>query len=128
MSIAARELGFVAQRYVVMGAPVAPYPALKAIRKHLKVSDEVLEKCKQVFAARMGVSWKELECGRAFYNGDGPLLLIYDTQDEEVPLQQGEEIHRLWKHSSLVVTEGLGHRKLMWDATVIQEIRSFLRQ
>lgn len=127
MAIAAREMGFVAQRYVVIGAPVAPYPALAAIRKLLKASDAVIEKCKLVFAAHMGVTWEELERGRAFYNGDGPLLLIYDTDDEEVPVEQGEKIQGLWKNSSLVITEGLGHRRLMWDTKVTQEVVSFLK-
>ena len=127
MSMAAREMGFAAQRYVVMGTPVAPYPALEAIRKRLKASDTVLEKCKQVFASHIDVTWDELERGRAFYNGDGPLLLIYDTQDNEGPLEQGKKIQGLWKGSRLVVTQGLGHRKLMWDAEVIQAILSFLK-
>ena len=127
MSMAAREFGFKAQRYAIMGAPVAPYPALEAIRKLLKATDAVVEKCQHVFAAHLGLTWDELERGRAFYHGDGPLLLIYDTQDEEVPVEQGKKIQGLWKNSRLVITEGLGHRKLMWDPKVIQEVVSFLK-
>lgn len=127
MSMAAREFGFKAQRYAIMGAPVAPYPALEAIRKLLKASDAVVEKCKPVFAAHMGLTWDELERGRAFYHGDAPLLLIYDTDDKEVPVEQGEKIKNFWKDSRLVVTEGLGHRKLMWDPKVIQEVVTFLK-
>jgi pimeloyl-ACP methyl ester carboxylesterase len=127
MSMAAREFGFKAQRYAVLGAPVAPYPALEAIRKLLKARDAVIEKCKQVFAGHIGVTWEELERGRAFYHGDGPLLLVYDTDDQEVSVEQGKKIQGFWKDSRLVITEGLGHRKLMWDPEVTQEVVTFLK-
>ena len=110
-----------------MAAPIAPYPALEAIRKLLKASDAVVEKCKHVFAAHIGATWEELERGRAFHHGEGPLLLIYDTDDQEVSVEQGEKIQSFWKGSRLVITDGLGHRKLMWAPKVIKEVVTFLK-
>lgn len=128
MAMGARELGLKASRYAVMGAPVAPYPALAAIKKMLKVNDKTLKHCEDLFAAQLGLTWADLEQGHAFNNGEAPLLLIYDTADKEVPVAQGEKIHQLWKNSELVITEDLGHARLMWDQAVVERVVEFLKQ
>lgn len=128
LSMAARELGFKAERYAVIGSPPAPVPAIAAIRKLLKVSEATVEQCQQVFASQMGVSsWQELMQGRAFANPDGQLLLIFDKDDREVDHHYGDQIARWWPGSVLIKTEGLGHRRLMWDDQVIKHVVDYLR-
>lgn len=54
-----------------------------------------------------------------------PGLIIHDVQDIDVHYEQAEALHANWKGSELMLTEGLGHRRILSDETVIQKILEF---
>ncbi len=54
-----------------------------------------------------------------------PVLVIHDKNDIEVPVQAGIHIHHHLKNGELMLTEGLGHRKILGDDTVIQKLIAF---
>lgn len=54
-------------------------------------------------------------------------LIIHDTQDEEVPVHNAEELHKAWKQSQLLLTEGLGHRKILHQPEIHEKIAEFLQ-
>lgn len=57
-----------------------------------------------------------------------PVLVLHDTTDDEVPVKAGIHIHKHLKNGQLVLTDGLGHRKILGDTTVINKVISFLKQ
>lgn len=127
MAMGARHLGFSASRYAVLGSPVAPYPALTAIKKYMKASPKTLAECQDIYAANMGVTWAEMEAGIAFEPEQKPLLAIFDEDDTEAVVAQGKLIQSIWPEADLRMTKGLGHRKLMWAPEVIEHVVGFLK-
>lgn len=126
MAMRAREFGVKAERYVLLGAPSAPLPIIDIIKNILKLSPNAITICQNKIADQIGFSWPQLLAGKIYTNADAPLMMIYDTQDEEVPLFHAEKIQSIWKNSTLIKTSGLGHRKLIWDPDVIQSIMTFI--
>lgn len=55
-----------------------------------------------------------------------PMLVIHDKEDEDVPYTASENIHNTLKNSKLILTENLGHRKILGDDIVISQIQKFL--
>jgi pimeloyl-ACP methyl ester carboxylesterase len=55
-----------------------------------------------------------------------PLLVLHDRQDREVPLEDGERVAREAVDGRLVVTEGLGHRRILRDPGVAEQAVRFL--
>lgn len=55
-----------------------------------------------------------------------PLLVIHDRQDREVPLEAGAEVARTAADGRLLVTEGLGHRRILRDPGVAGSAVRFL--
>ena len=55
-----------------------------------------------------------------------PCLIIHDTEDTDVPYSCAVNIQKNIKNSELVTTTGLGHRKILGDKKVIQNIIEFL--
>jgi pimeloyl-ACP methyl ester carboxylesterase len=55
-----------------------------------------------------------------------PLLVIHDRQDREVPLAAGEEVARFAADGRLLVTEGLGHRRILKDPRVASAAVRFI--
>jgi pimeloyl-ACP methyl ester carboxylesterase len=48
-----------------------------------------------------------------------PLLVIHDRGDAVVPWQHGRAIVRAWPGAGLLMTDGLGHRRILRDPDVI---------
>lgn len=55
-----------------------------------------------------------------------PLLIVHDEGDRDVPFDEGAHIARLWPGARLVATQGLGHTRILRDASVIQTGVAFL--
>ena len=55
-----------------------------------------------------------------------PVLVIHDTNDTEVPVKAGLHIHKYLKNGELMLTEGLGHRKVLGNHAVIEKIVDFI--
>ena len=57
-----------------------------------------------------------------------PVLVIHDQNDPEVPVKAGINIHNHLKNGELLLTEGLGHRKILGNDAVIKKIVGFIKQ
>lgn len=55
-----------------------------------------------------------------------PVLVIHDENDEEVPVSCAHHIHQHLKNGELMLTQNLGHRKILGDAQVIQKTTQFI--
>ena len=54
-----------------------------------------------------------------------PVLIMHDLNDKDVPFTTSEAIHKNIPNSELILTQGLGHRKILGDETVIEKIIQF---
>jgi pimeloyl-ACP methyl ester carboxylesterase len=59
--------------------------------------------------------------------GHIPALIIHDEDDHDVPITQSENLHLSWPNSRFTRTRGLGHRRILYDARVIEETVGFLQ-
>jgi len=55
-----------------------------------------------------------------------PALIIHDQQDHDVPLQQAEKVHANWPDSEFIKTKGLGHKRILYNAEVIETVVGFI--
>lgn len=55
-----------------------------------------------------------------------PTLIVHDQDDDDVPVEAAYHIHKHLRTSELLITEGLGHRKILGDEKVLESIRKFL--
>jgi pimeloyl-ACP methyl ester carboxylesterase len=76
--------------------------------------------------AHFAVGFDELYAPDLARELSGPLLVIHDTNDREVPLARGERLAESWPGAELWVTEGLGHTRILRDPAVIQRIVEFV--
>ena len=52
-------------------------------------------------------------------------LIVHDRSDREVPFLSALTLNRAWTGSELLATEGLGHRKLLADSSVVERAVQF---
>lgn len=57
-----------------------------------------------------------------------PILIIHDTQDIDVPVHSAYNIHKNANNAEILITEGLGHRRILADNQVIEAIYQFIKK
>jgi pimeloyl-ACP methyl ester carboxylesterase len=53
------------------------------------------------------------------------LLVVHDRHDREAPLAGGVRVSDAWHGARLMVTEGLGHRRVLWSPEVVERVVAF---
>lgn len=53
-------------------------------------------------------------------------LIVHDSGDRIVNISESKALHAAWSNSNLLITEGLGHRRILSDDNVITAIVRFL--
>ncbi len=56
-----------------------------------------------------------------------PVLIIHDINDKDVDVSSAFRLRQNLKNGALVITQGLGHRKILRDQGVIEKIISFIK-
>ncbi|SDI23904.1 Pimeloyl-ACP methyl ester carboxylesterase [Flavobacterium omnivorum] len=56
-----------------------------------------------------------------------PVLVIHDNDDPEVPVKAGKHIYEHLKNGELLLTDGLGHRKILGNPKVMERIIQFIK-
>lgn len=115
-----------APRYVLVGAPLDPKRFLADFSRMLGVSPIVLAKMIARVEARYGIDVAELDTRIAAATLRASALIIHDEKDGEVDVASGRELAALWPGSRLKVTDGLGHRRILRDPDVLDDVVEFV--
>lgn len=76
---------------------------------------------------RFGESiWQRLQTDQLVKSLASSALIIHDRDDREIPWKHAQTLSRLWPDSNILLTKGLGHRRILHNQQVIKNIADFL--
>jgi pimeloyl-ACP methyl ester carboxylesterase len=78
---------------------------------------------------RFAVDWQEARrpaLAGAARSPQTPVLVIHDEGDEETPWEGGARVAASWPRGELATVSGLGHRRLLRDAGVVERVAAFV--
>jgi len=55
-----------------------------------------------------------------------PVLIVHDENDREVPVSHSKRLANVWSGAQLMITQGLGHRRILRHTNVIRAVKTFL--
>ncbi|MDO9182738.1 MAG: alpha/beta hydrolase [Bacteriovorax sp.] len=73
-----------------------------------------------------GISPIELNIGVIGSKLNLPALIVHDQNDNAVDYLSAISIHKTWSQTKLLTTQGLGHRRILKDKVVIEEVTKFI--
>lgn len=100
---------------------------IKDFIKKLKLKKEIGTKMKLSFEKDFNESMESYSAYFAAAQVNNPILIIHDKNDSDVPYTAALNIHKNLKNSTLVLTEGLGHRKILGNEEVLSNIERFIQ-
>lgn len=79
-------------------------------------------------SAHAGVSVDALDLRNLAAHRDDALLVVHDRDDKEVGFIHAERLAATWPQAQLRATNGLGHRRVLRDESVIAAVVEFVRE
>ena len=118
--------GLEVKRVALIAPATSPAQGTRVLANVLDLPPSVVRLLHERIANRVGKSWASLEAGDLLTSIDVPVLVVHDRQDPDVPVEDSIRICERWPNSELVVTDGLGHRRILWDDRVVNRVADFL--
>lgn len=118
--------GLQIERAVFISPPSDPREFLGLFSTALGISDEVRTRVKQRVERRLGIAMEDMRAHIIAPSMKIPLLVIHDQDDKEVPVRVGQNIADAWPGAKLIVTEGLGHQRILRAENVTSMAVSFV--
>lgn len=94
---------------------------VRKLKLHQKIAD-LLQQHFEKKSHRTMDSYSSYEAAKSITI---PVLVIHDENDSEVPVRCAHHIHQHLQHGELMITQHLGHRKILGDTSVIQKTTQF---
>ncbi|WP_374349324.1 alpha/beta hydrolase [Chitinimonas sp.] len=98
----------------------------RQIGRLLRLSDSLLRRLQARMETRFGILWRDLEALPRAAGLNQPALVVHDHADREVPVATGRNIAATWPGAELMLTEGLGHRRILRDQAVVERVVAFV--
>jgi pimeloyl-ACP methyl ester carboxylesterase len=88
--------------------------------------EAVREAMQNAIEERYGVRWEDLEVRRVAPRLGARALVIHDRDDRMMPWTHGAKVAESWPGAQLMLTEGLGHGRILRDERVTRAAADFL--
>lgn len=112
---------------VLISPMASPLTYQRVFQQALGLTDDVLRRFHDLVEQKLSFRWADLEMPRiAKELATPPVLVIHDREDRETSWREGAEIAEAWPASELMTTTGLGHRRLLRDAAVVDAAVKFV--
>lgn len=113
-------------KLVVIGTANSVTHITKDFARNMKLNDKVAGKMKAYFDTKFGEDMDNYSGALSAEAVKIPTLVIHDMDDVDVHVNSAYEIAKELKKSQLLITNGLGHRKILGDSEVINKITTFI--
>ncbi|MFV8344324.1 alpha/beta hydrolase [Flavobacterium sp. XS2P39] len=119
--------GLKVNRAVVIGSGDIVQDIMDDFVAKLELKPNVSTYLSSFFEDKYGEKMNSFSAFLAAKETDIPVLVIHDNNDPEVPVKAGIHIHKYLKNGELLLTEGLGHRKILGNHKVIEKTVQFIQ-
>lgn len=113
-------------RLVYLAPPLNLGEFLGRVAAALGLPTTVLPIARERIAKRFGFEWESIAHDHLARSMTAPLLVIHDSADREIEVENGIRLASQWRGSRLEVTSGLGHRRILRDEGVVSRAVDFL--
>lgn len=125
----AAKRGLKIKRLVTIGSGDKVSDILLDFTHRMQLKKKVAEEMRDHFEAGFqGETMEGFSAYIAAQQVDIPVLVIHDNDDAEVPVKCAVHIHKHLRNGHLMLTKGLGHRKILGDPEVIERTVDFIQK
>jgi len=118
--------GLPVRRAVIIGTSLEVGAYARRFARWHGMPERVREAMQAAIEERFGVRWSQLDVAKLAPRLGAPALVIHDREDRTVPWTEATRFARLWPQARLLLTQGLGHRRILDDEQVTRAAADFI--
>jgi pimeloyl-ACP methyl ester carboxylesterase len=118
--------GLPARRAALIAPAAHPDYFVRAFGAIVGLPARLRERLLARLRAELGELWAQAQVPTRVRALSVPALLLHDPADSDVPFEHAVEIAAAWPGSRLEPVEGLGHRRILKDAGVVERVVEFV--
>ena len=122
----AASFGLDVRRMVLMAPPSGVQEYIDILTKMFGLDSETLTNMVNKLEQELRIPVENLHLPDRVRGFTLPVLVVHDRKDREIPLEKGLAIADAWPNAELLVTNGLGHRRILKERDVIDRIVDFV--
>ncbi len=122
----AARLGFKVDGMVIIGSGDIVKDIFDEFVQQMKLKPKISDLMRDHFERKNHKTMAEFSAYLSAQSIDIPVLVIHDEDDAEVPVHCARHIFEHLKHGELLITQKLGHRKILGDSEVVQKSFEFI--
>ena len=112
---------------IMMGVPLNFSDLLLKIERLLNISEKVLPYVHEIIFDITGEYPSEMNIPAAAQQTKiEQLLILHDKNDQISSIKNAQEINEAWSNSHLVITEGLGHYRILKNKQAVERVVDFI--
>ena len=120
--------GFIVDKAIVIGSGDIVEDITDDFISKLGLKPKMSKLLCEYFEKKYGRKMEDYDAYKAAEKTLIPTLVVHDKNDPEVSVKAGINIHNHLKNGELMLTEKLGHRKILADQQVIEKIINFIKK
>lgn len=127
MMMLAWEPDVTVEKLVIIGTPSDLVDVIGRFAVFMRLPDQVVQKMHQWVEARDERPIEAFSVRAVARFLKIPTLVIHDRRDREIPFSDAQAIAAGWSQATLIATEGLGHRRILWAPRVVEQVVTFFK-
>ena len=116
------------KKLVIIGIECSISNAIDNFVKKLKLKSKVAVSIKKHLTAVFKMDIDSVSPCETSKNTMIPTLVIHDTQDEDIDVSNAYKIRQNLVNGEIIVTNGLGHRRILRNKNIIHRIIDFIKE
>jgi pimeloyl-ACP methyl ester carboxylesterase len=118
--------GLQVDRAIVISSGNVVKEMLDDFVSRLQLKAEISSYLQDYFEKKYTINMDDFSSYRSARQVDVPVLVIHDEDDPDIPVKSAFHIHSNLRNGALYTTKGLGHRKILGNQDVIENITKFV--
>ena len=120
--------GLKAKKGIVIGSGDVITDIIKEFVAKIQLKPKIAASIKHQFYKNFGEDIDNYSASVAAKSVKIPILVIHDTEDAEVPVSCAHHIRQNLEQGEILITNGLGHSRILKDTRVIDRIIEFINR
>ena len=120
--------GLTLKKAVIIGSGDIITDIINVFVNKIELKPKMVKKMKYYFLKKFGEDIDYYSASVAAKSVKIPTLIIHDTEDREVPVSCAHNIRQNTKQGELLITNGLGHTRILKDNFVVNSIIEFIKR
>ncbi|KFL36033.1 alpha/beta fold hydrolase [Arenimonas donghaensis] len=125
-ALAAQSQGLGAGRLVLIAGPASVSGVFDRFIRQSALSEAAGKAFRREVVQAAGRDESFFDAARYAGEVDAPVLLVHDMGDQEIPYAEAQALLGILPRSQLLTTSGLGHRRILRDTRMLNDVLAFV--